>query len=52
MVIKSKSVSKGSIELNFEVRLKDDDTTFINQLSEVEGVSSAVLVSYDGDYMG
>jgi len=52
MVIKSKSVSKGGIELNFEVRLKDDDTTFINQLSEVEGVSSAVLVSYDGDYMG
>lgn len=52
LCVKSKSVSKGSIELNFEVRLKDDDTTFINLLSEVEGVTNAVLVSYNGDYMG
>ncbi len=52
MTVKSKSVSKGSIELNFEVRLKDDDTAFINLLSDVEGVANAVLVSYNGDYMG
>ena len=52
MVIKSKSVQKGSIELNFEVRLKNDNTSFINALSDMEGVSSAVLVSYNGDYMG
>ena len=35
-----------------EVRLKDDNTDFINALSEMEGVLSAVLVSYNGDYMG
>lgn len=50
--IKSKSAVKGAIELNIEVRLKDDDTDFINVLSEMPGVSSAVLVSYNGDYMG
>ena len=52
MVIKSKSVQKGNIELNYEVRLKNEDTSFINSLSELNGVSSAVLVSYNGDYMG
>lgn len=50
--IKSKSVVKGAIELNIEVRLKEDDTDFINILSEMPGVNSAVLVSYNGDYMG
>lgn len=50
--IKSKSATKGSIELNMEVRLNDDDTDFINVLSEMPGVCSAVIVSYNGDYMG
>ena len=49
---KSKSAVKGAIELNIEVRLKEDNTDFINHLSEMPGVSSAVLVSYNGDYMG
>ena len=51
-VVKSKTVQKGSVELNAEIRLKDDNTDFINILSEINGVSSAVLVSYNGDYMG
>jgi uncharacterized membrane protein YhiD involved in acid resistance len=51
-VIKSKSVTADSIELHFEVRLKNDDTSFINALSAQSGVSDAVLVSYNGDYMG
>lgn len=51
-VVKSKTAQKGSIELNMEVRLKDDNTDFINTLSEITGVHSAVLVSYNGDYMG
>lgn len=50
--IKSKSAVKGAIELNIEVRLKDDNTDFINILSEMSGVKSAVIVSYNGDYMG
>lgn len=50
--VKSKSAQKGKIELNIEVRLKNDDTDFINALSELNGVGSAVLVSYSGEYMG
>lgn len=49
---KSKSAVKGALELNIEVRLKEDNTDFINILSEMPGVNSAVLVSYNGDYMG
>ncbi|MBR4954208.1 MAG: DUF4956 domain-containing protein [Oscillospiraceae bacterium] len=51
-VVKSKSAQKGMIELNIEVRLKDDNTDFINEVSDMDGVMSAVLVSYNGDYMG
>ena len=49
--VKSKSAVKGAIELNIEVRLKEDNTDFINILSEMPGVSSAVAVSYNGDYI-
>ena len=51
-VLKSKSVRKDCVELNLEIRLKGDNTDFINALSDMPGVYSAVLVSYNGDYMG
>ena len=51
-VVKSNTVQKGLIELNCEIRLLDDNTDFINQLADLNGVQSAVLVSYNGDYMG
>jgi len=51
-VVKSKSVQNGLVELNMEVRLKEDNTDFVNQLSGMKGVNSAVLVSYNGEYMG
>lgn len=51
-VVKSKTVRKGNVELNLEVRLKDDNTDFINALADMPGVQNAVLVSYNGDYMG
>lgn len=51
-VVKSKTVRKGQIELNLEIRLRNDDTDFINALSDLRGVQSAVLVSYNGEYMG
>lgn len=51
-VVKSKTARKGLVELNLEIRLKTDNTDFINVLSDMEGVHSAVLVSYNGDYMG
>ena len=51
-VVKSKTATKGMIELNLEIRMKDDNTDFINALSDMDGVNSAVLVSYNGEYMG
>ena len=50
--LKEKTNRRGSVELNLEIRLKDDNTDFVNELAQIEGVNSAVLVSYNGDYMG
>lgn len=50
-MIKSKAVSISGIELTIEVRLRDMTTQFVNRISSLEGVSNAVLVSYNGDYM-
>ena len=49
-VIKSKTARKGAVELNYEIRLKDDNTNFINALSDLEGVNSSVLVGYNREY--
>lgn len=51
-IVKSKTVQKGSVELNLEVRIKDDNTDFVNEIADMNGVNSAVLVSYNGEYMG
>ena len=50
--LKSKSVTPGQIELNYEVRLRAGDAAFVNTLGELDGVTNVVLVSYNGDYMG
>ena len=51
-IVKSKTAQKGLVELNLEIRLKDDNTDFVNGLADLPGVESAALVSYNGDYMG
>ena len=50
-VLKSKTVSKNGIEMTLEVRLKGDDSEFVNKIADLEEVENAVLVSYNGDYM-
>lgn len=50
-VLKSKTVTPEGIELELELRLKSEDTGFVNAVSALPGVQSAVLVSYNGDYM-
>ena len=50
--VKSKTARKGAVELNCEIRLRGGNTDFVNELASLEGVTSAVLVSYNGDYMG
>lgn len=49
-VLKSKTVRKEQIELTVEVKLKNDNTGFVHDICEIEGVHHAVLVSYNGDY--
>lgn len=49
--VKSKSVQCGEIELHYEIRLADSNTAFINELSQLQGVRSAALVSFNGEYM-
>ena len=50
--VKSKTVQQGSVELNLDVRLQEDSTAFLHTLLEIPGVHSAVLVRYNGEYMG
>ncbi len=50
-ILKSKAISKGGIELTYEIRLKGDDSAVVNQISEISGVSNVVLVTYNGEYM-
>lgn len=49
-VVKSKIVKMECVELNMEVRLKDENVDFVNVLSEMNGINSAALVSDNGDY--
>ncbi|MGI6579246.1 MAG: DUF4956 domain-containing protein [Saccharofermentanales bacterium] len=49
--LKSKTIMPEQIELNYEVRLKSADSSFINELAALNGVSHTVMVSYNGDYM-
>lgn len=49
--VKSKTVSQGNVELTMEVRLQAESTAFVNALCQLPGVRSAVLVSYNGEYM-
>lgn len=52
-IVKSKTVSANTgIEITVEVKLKDMTTDFVNNISRIKGVNNAVLVSYNGDYMG
>ena len=50
--LKSKTVQPDGVELDLDIRLQSENTTFIDTLAAMDGVQSAVLVSYNGDYMG
>jgi len=51
-IIKGKTVSKSGMELTVEVQLKDGYSKFLNDIINIEGVENAVMVSYNGQYMG
>ncbi|WP_291289420.1 DUF4956 domain-containing protein [Enorma sp.] len=50
--LKAKNVHGGSVELTFELRLKEGGAALVDELDALEGVTDAVLVSYNGDYLG
>jgi len=48
--LKNKTSIKDTTELTMELRLKSDNTAYMTQLTSIEGVKSAVLVEYTGDF--
>ncbi len=48
--VKAKTVSPSGIELSVEVTLKDGDTAFVTSLCDISGVSTASLVTYNGQF--
>jgi len=50
--LKSKIVSVGKgTEFIYEIRGKSDNTEFIDEISKVDGVTNASLVSYNGEFL-
>lgn len=49
LVVKSKSITNGQPELIYEVKIKNNETNFLNDLCALEGVQNATLVSYNGN---
>ena len=52
VIVKSKSITDGQPELIYEVKVKNNETSFMNDLSAIEGVQNATLVSYNGNQAG
>ena len=50
-ITKAKTVNASGIELTAQVRLKDNLTSFVNEISSINGVSNATLVSYSGEFV-
>ncbi len=50
-LVKSKTVNKAGIELTAEIKVKDGATDFVNRVNEIEGVTDATLVTFNGEYM-
>ena len=49
--LKSKSVMPGNdFEVTYEIRIKENDMNFVNNISDIEGVKSAIMLSYDGNF--
>ena len=50
-LVKSKTVNSAGVELTAEIRVKDALTSFVNRLNDINGVSGATLVTFNGEYM-
>lgn len=48
--VKSKTVTPQAVELVVELTLKNQDSRFLDRLQQMEGILSASLVRYSGDF--
>jgi len=48
--VRNKSVSGGVTEITIEMQLKNNNTSFVDKIAQIDGVHSAVLVNYNGDF--
>lgn len=49
-VLKNKTSTRDTIELTWEVKINTDNTAFMQKLTDLKDVESAVLVEFTGDY--
>ena len=49
--VKAKRVGPDGTEVTADIRLKADNTDFMHELNALPGVASAMLVTYNGEYM-
>jgi len=49
--VKSKRVTKEETEITVDLRLKNENTDFMHAVNALAGVRSAMLVTYNGEYM-
>lgn len=50
-VLKNRTTTKKSTELTYELKIKEDNTSFLNNILAIDGVESAVIVDFTGDYV-
>lgn len=48
--LKSKVVSRGITEMTLELTAIGDNTAYVESIADIDGVESAVLVKYNGDF--
>jgi len=48
--VKNKTVSKVFSEITIEVRIRNDNTSFVDEIKNADGVEAVTLVEYTGDY--
>lgn len=49
--LKSKTRTGEHIELTIEVKIKNNDVSYVSRFNEIEGVESVTMLEYSGEYM-
>ncbi len=49
--LKNKTQTGDHVELTIEVKIKNNDTTYLSRFNAVEGVESVTLLEYSGEYL-